>query len=597
MENEEIALIFSQIADLLEIKGDNPFRIRSYRFASEVIEGLPINLSTIATRDEPSIEAIPGIGKAIHEKIMEILRTGSCALFQELLDELSPGLLEELKVSGLGPKKVKLFYDSLGIKSVEELERVARDGLLRELPGMGEKSELKILKAIAGYKRLRGGPRRYRLSVALAYAEQYMGYLRECEDVSTVQVGGSIRRALETIGDVDILVTIAEGKGKGKSKDASAKVVMDHFVSYPDVGEVVSRGSSKSTVILKKGLQVDLELVPQESLGAALQYFTGSKVHNIALRERAKRLGFRLSEYGLFNEKTGKRVGRPVAGATEAEVYQALGLEWMPPEIREGSGELEAAEDGSLPKLVELSDIRGDLHMHTTASDGAATIEEMAGAAMELGYEYIAVTDHSRAVGIAHGLDEERLLRHTLEIDAFNESLARKGISFTVLKGAEVDIMADGTLDYSAQALKSLDCVVGAVHSGFDMDCERMTARVIKAMSTGHINILAHPTGRLIGIREPYAIDIERVVSAASVYNVFLELNSYPERLDLSDLHCRLALESGVLVAVSTDAHSTKNLKNIRYGLSTARRGWLEKKDVLNTYPVGELKELLGRGP
>ncbi|MEE9613982.1 MAG: DNA polymerase/3'-5' exonuclease PolX, partial [Thermodesulfobacteriota bacterium] len=505
MENEDIAGIFNEIADILEIKGENPFRVRSYRNAALVVEGLAVSLNSVPEGD---LEKIPAVGKSIHEKIVEMLRTGRCAAHDELLRETPEGLLEMLKLSGVGPKKVALLYKKLGIESVEALEEAARAGALRTLPGMGEKSELKIIKAIEKYKNLMEGSDRFPLVVALAYAHSYVDYIKGLDGVIEAEPAGSLRRWQETIGDVDILVTCQKGVP-----------VMDRFVAYPEVEEVAAKGETRSTVILKNGLQVDLRVMEEECLGSARQHFTGSKAHNIAVRERAGRMGLKVNEYGVFNEKTGERV----AGRTEEEVYEAVGLKWMPPELRENRGEIEAAERGKkLPHLVELKDIKGDLHAHTTASDGASTIEELARAAMAMGYEYIAVTDHSKAVGIANGLDEKRLLRQIGEIDAFNEKLEERGERFRVLKGTEVDIKADGTLDFPEDVLKKLDCVVGAVHSGFDMEREVMTERIIKGMSTGSLNILAHPTGRLIGIREPYELDIERVVAAAAEYGVAL---------------------------------------------------------------------------
>ncbi len=580
MENTEIARIFTEIADLLEIRGENPFRVRSYRNAGLIIEGLPVSLESIVERDEASLEDIPGIGKSIHEKIVEILKTGKCRFHQELLKEVSPGLLEVLKISGIGPKKVKLLADRLGIRSVDDLEKAAREHRLHELPGMGERSEHKILKAVEGYKTLRIASRRFRLSVAYPYARNYVEYLRAVPGIIDIEIAGSLRRWKDTIGDVDILVTCRKGAD-----------VMKRFIEYPDVREVVARGETKSTVILKVGLQVDLRVLEKKSFGAALQYFTGSKSHNIAVRDRARRMGLKVSEYGVFDERTGRRV----AGEKEEDVYRAVGLEWMAPELRENRGEIEAAESGRLPVLVEERDIKGDLHVHTTESDGANTLEEMVEAAIERGYEYIAVTDHSKAVGIAHGLDEKRLLKQTEDIDRLNERLKDSGKRFRVLKGTEVDIRADGTLDLSPDILKRLDCVVAAVHSGFNMTGKKMTERIVKALGTGLVNILAHPTGRLIGTREPYEVDMEKVMSAAKKYGVFMELNSYPERLDLNDSYCMLARDKGILVSIATDSHGSLHLDHVIYGIHTARRGWLEKKDVLNTRSLSELLKLLRR--
>jgi len=573
MENADIAKIFEEIADLLEIKNDNPFRVRSYRNAALIIGGFPESMRSIVERDEKELENIKGIGKSIHEKIVEIVKTGKCQFHDELLKELPPGLLELLEVSGIGPKKVQLLYEKLGIQSVDELENAAKKGKLRDLPHMGEKTEEKILKAIQELKSRKG---RFRLSLALAYAEPLVAYLKKIPGVIQVEPAGSLRRWKDTIGDVDILVTC--------KKDAP---VMDRFVKYPDVKEIIAKGDTKSTAILKSGLQVDVRVLDEKSFGAALQYFTGSKAHNIAIRDRAKKMGLKISEYGVFEEKTGKKV----AGENEEDVYKAVGLPWIPPELRENMGEVEAAERGKLPRLVEINDIKGDLHVHSSESDGIHTLEEMVSYAMQKKYEYIAITEHSKAVGVAHGLDDERALKQIKAIDKINIQL--KG--FKILKGTEVDIKADGSLDHSEEVLRQLDVVVGAIHSKFNMTVDEMTDRIIKAMSTGLINIIAHPTGRIVGVREPYPVDMPKIIEAAKKYGVMLELNSYPERLDLNDSHCRLAKEMGVMVAISTDSHNRLHLDYIRYGIHTARRGWLEKDDVLNTRPLKEVLKILRR--
>ncbi|MEK7850993.1 MAG: helix-hairpin-helix domain-containing protein, partial [Deltaproteobacteria bacterium] len=462
MENLDIAKVFYEIADLLEIKGENPFRIRSYRNAGLVIEGLPVNIKSIVERNEEELEEISGIGESLHEKIVEILKTGKCHFHQELLKELSPSLLELLEVSGVGPKKVKLFYNELGIKSIEELEKAAKGGKLQGLPGMGEKSEEKILKGIAS---LKAGAGRFGLAVGLSYANQIVEYLKKTPGVIDVVPAGSLRRWKETIGDLDILVTCKKGSP-----------VMDRFVSYPDVASVVAKGETKSTVILRNGIQTDVRVLEKKAFGAALQYFTGSKAHNVALRDRAKRMGLKISEYGVFREKDEKWI----SGETEEEVYKAVGLTWIPPELRENRGEIEAAEKGKLPKLIEVEDIKGDLHVHTKASDGGNSIEELAEYAVKKGYEYIAITDHSKAVGIAHGLNEDRLLKQIEEIDRFNSKIK----ILRVLRGSECDIKADGTLDHSEKALKKLDIVVATVHSKFNMTEEDMTKRIIDAVET-----------------------------------------------------------------------------------------------------------------
>lgn len=575
MENLDIAKVFYEIADLLEIKGENPFRIRSYRNAALVIEGLPVNIKSIVERNEEELEEIPGVGKSIHEKIVEILKTGKCGYHQELLKELSPSLLELLKVSGVGPKKVKLFYDELGIRSVEDMERAAIAGRLRDLPGMGEKSEEKILK---GIKSLKAGAGRFGLAVGLSYADQIVDYLKQTPGVYDVVPAGSLRRWKETIGDLDILVTAKK-----------AGPVMDRFVSFPDVASVVAKGDTKTTVMLKNGMQTDVRVLEKKAFGAALQYFTGSKAHNVALRDRAKRMGLKISEYGVFKEKGEEWI----AGEKEEDVYKAVGLAWIPPELRENRGEIEAADKGKLPKLIEVEGIKGDLHVHTKASDGGNTVEELVDYAIKKGYEYIAITDHSKAVGIAHGLNEERLLKQIEEINNFNKRLTSHVSRFTVLKGTEVDIKSDGTLDHSEKALKKLDVVVAAVHSKFNMTEEDMTKRIIDAMETGLVNIIAHPTGRLLTGREPYPVNMEKLLEAAKKYNVAMEVNAYPDRLDLNDVHCKMARETGVMLVISTDTHHYLQMDYMRFGVNNARRGWVEKKDVLNTRPLNELLKLL----
>ncbi|MEK7851030.1 MAG: DNA polymerase/3'-5' exonuclease PolX, partial [Deltaproteobacteria bacterium] len=515
MENLDIAKIFYEIADLLEIKGENPFRIRSYRNAGLVIEGLPVNIKSIVERNEEELEEIPGIGESLHEKIVEILKTGKCRFHQELLKELSPTLLDLLKVSGVGPKKVKLFYDQLGIKSIEALEKAAMAGKLRGLPGMGEKSEEKILKGIESLKKQAG---RFGLVIGLSYANQIAEYLNKIPGVIDVVPAGSLRRWKETIGDLDILVTCKKGSA-----------VMERFVAFPDVASVVARGETKSSVVLKNGMQADVRVMEKKAFGAALQYFTGSKAHNVAIRDRAKRMGLKISEYGVFREMDDKWI----TGEKEEEVYKAVGLPWIPPELRENRGEIEAAEKGSLPELIKVEDIKGDLHVHTRESDGGNTIEELVDYAVKKGYEYIAITDHSKAVGIAHGLNEERLLRQIEEIDKFNSKLKDQNSKFKVLKGTEVDIKGDGSLDLDEKVLKKLNIVVGAVHSRFNMPEDEMTNRLIAAMETGIVSVIAHPTGRLLTGREAYPVNMERVFDAAIKSKVAMEVNAYPDRLDL----------------------------------------------------------------
>ncbi len=581
MNNKEVVRVLVTIADLLEIKGENMFRVRSYRNAAATIDGLLVSLELIAETDEDRLEDIPGVGKAIHGKIIEILASGSCALLDDLTSELPAGLLDMLGVSGLGAKKVKLFYQSLGIDTVDDLEEAALEGRLRDLPKMGEKSEQKIVKAIERYRRTQKSSKRFRLDSATAIAAEVTEYLSGVEGVETVEVAGSLRRWRESVGDIDILVTGQDGTA-----------VMDAIAAYSEVVEVIGKGDTKTSVLLAVGntrLQIDVRFVEGASKGAALNYFTGSKEHGVALRGRAKRMGRKLSEYGVFDEETGSQL----AGGDEVEVYKALGLPYIEPELRENRGEIEAAEKGELPCLITEADIRGNLHMHTTASDGANTIEEMARAAIVTGYEYIAITDHSKASGIAGGLDEKELLKHINDINVVARKLKDEGEELIILKGTEVDILANGVLDYSDELLSMLDCVVGAVHSGFDMEGERMTARIIAAIESDMLNILAHSTGRLIGAREPYDMDMNAVMDVAAEFGVAMELNSYPQRLDLKDIHCRMAKDKGLLISIATDSHSTGTFSNMTYGVHTARRGWLEKQNILNTRALGELLKIL----
>ncbi len=574
MENIEIARQFGEIADLLEIKGANPFRIRSYRNAALVIEGYPESFKRLVEKGPEALKGIPGIGESIREKIIEMLETGHCTFHDNLLKELPEGILDILRLSGVGPKKTAEFYKLLGIGSVEELRKAALEGALRELPGMGEKSEEKILRSIESFMKMDG---RHNLGHAWSEATAMEDYIRSRPGVLNVSVAGSLRRWKESIGDIDILAACT-----------NASALMKDFTAHPEAVDVLMHGPTKSTIVLQSGFQVDLRVVEEEAFGSALQYFTGSKAHNITMRERARKMGLKINEYGVFDKDE-----RRVAGATEEGVYRAVGLPVMIPEIRENSGEFEAAEKGTLPPVLELRDIKGDLHSHTVESDGGATLEEMAHAAIDLGYEYLAITDHSKALGVAHGLDSRRVSREMDAIDTFNEKMQMAGKRFRLLKGAEVDILANGTLDHPAEILSRMDCVVGSIHSGFSMKEEKMTTRIIKAMSTGLVDILAHPTGRLISTRPPYEVDMDAVMETAAEFNVCLELNSCPERLDLKDSHLRLAAERGVLIAVSTDAHSTLQLRNMVFGLHAARRGWLSPSNIINTMDLAEIMMFL----
>lgn len=571
MTNREIARILSEIADLLEIKGENPFKIRAYQRAAQAIEGLAVTLSDM--RGHQPFTDISGVGSSIAEKIEELLDAGQCRYHQELLAEFPASLAALLSIPEVGPRKAKVLHDELGITSVDELEQAAREGKLRELKGFGAKTEQNILR---GIERLKVHKARLPLAQAHPLAMEVVEDLLLAAPVERIEPAGSIRRMRDTIGDIDILVTSSEPQD-----------VMSTFVGLPVVDHVLEQGATKSSILSHSGAQVDVRVVDPESFGAALQYFTGSKEHNVRLRELAVRRGLRLSEYGVFDVKTDRRI----AGATEEEVYAALGLPLIPPEMREDCGEIAAALRGALPRLVAVEDIRGDLHVHTKRTDGHHTIEEMAETARGAGYEYIAVCDHSRSVGMAGGLFEEDLLRHVEEIRAVNKRINK----ITILAGTECDIRRDGTLDYPDEVLAQLDVVIAAVHSGFKMDAQTMTSRIIQAMQNPYVDALAHPTGRIIGKRDPYEVDIERLLAAAAELGVAMEINSYPDRLDLRDVHARRAKELGVKVVINTDAHDCDHLRLITYGVATARRGWLEPDDVLNTLPLKELRTRLRR--
>jgi len=570
VENKSIADIFTEIADILDIQGENPFRIRSYRNAARTIGDLTENLENLV-KAGGNPEEIPGIGKSMHEKIVEIVKTGKCQSLEELKKKTPPGLTELLRLDGLGPKKVKLLYDELGVDSVDRLEKAAQAGRLRNLAGMGEKTEEKILKSV---EQFRAGIGRFKLSIGFTYAGALERYLGDVPGVKRLDPAGSFRRRSETIGDLDILAICAQ----------SSKV-MDRFTAYGEVKDVIAKGETKSSIRLRNGLQVDLRVLDDESYGAALHYFTGSKAHNVAIRERAKEMGLKVSEYGVFRARDEKRL----TGASEEEVFRAVGLPFIPPELREDRGEIAAAEEGKLPRLIDLADIRGDLQMHTVATDGKNSILEMAKKAKDLGYSYVAITDHSQAVRVAGGLNEKALARHLKEIDKANGEIS----GIRILKGVEVDILGDGTLDLKDQILKECDVVLGSVHSRFNLEEAEMTKRIIRAIKNPCVHILAHPTGRLILEREPYRVNLKEVMQAAVDHGVVLEINAYPDRLDLRDADARMARDMGARLAISTDAHSALQLEMMKFGVFTARRGWIEAKDVINTYPLDQMLKFL----
>lgn len=569
MDNLAIARVLAEIGDLLEIKNENPFKIRAYRNASDTIAHLGTPLASLTPEER---RGVPGIGKDLAAKLGELLETGRIAYHQALLEEFPPTVLDLLRLQGVGPKTVALLYHALGVRSLEELEAAARDGRIRSLKGMGAKKEAQILKALE--ERLRFAGRRL-LAEASDTAAALVAALREHAPSAEVVPVGSLRRGCETCGDIDILAA------------GAPPTLMHAFTDYRLVERVLARGETKSSVLIHGGFQADLRLVPPDSLGAAQQYFTGSKAHNIALRDRAIQRGCKLNEYGLFRIEDDVRV----AGADEAGIYEALGLDFVPPELRENRGEIAAAESRALPRLLQFRDLKGDLHMHTTATDGRADALTMARAAAAAGLEYIAITDHSQSLAMASGLDETRALAHAAHVRSLNGAV--DGI--TLLAGIECDIRPDGTMDLADDCLAQLDIVIASVHSAFNQDEAQMTDRILRAIANPHVDVLGHPTGRLILKREGYRFDVERVLSAAAGAGVAVEINSQVDRLDLDDTHARLAKARGVKLIVDSDAHSPAALGNLRWGAIVARRAWLEAGDVLNTLPVDAFRAALRR--
>ena len=569
VHNSDIAEIFNEVADLLEILEENPFRIRAYRNAARTVGDLSQSVVSMVEQAKDLTE-LPGIGKDLAGKIEEIVKKGALSQLQDLEDRIPPQLRRLMKIPGLGPKRVKALYDKLGITNLEDLKKAGEEGKIMELKGFGEKTEKVILEEIGREKK----EIRIKLNVAQEVGSDIVTYLKKVKDVKEVVVAGSYRRKKETVADLDVLAAC-----KGSSK------VIDAFVNYENVGKVMAKGETRSTVILHSGIQMDLRAVPEASYGAALHYFTGSKAHNIAIRSLGVKKGLKINEYGVFKGK------KRIAGKTEEEVFAQVDLPFIEPELRENWGEIEAAQKGKLPKLITLQEIRGDLHAHTKATDGRHTLEQMMEAARNRGYQYLAITDHSKRLSMTHGFDAKRLAIQNVEIDRLNGKL--KG--FVVLKSIEVDILEEGSLDLPNSILKELDLTVCSVHSKFNLSREKQTERIIRAMDNPYFNIFAHPSGRLINEREPYDVDMERLMEAAKERGCVMEINSHPDRLDLSDVHCKLAKDMGVKVVISTDAHSVADLELIQFGVWQARRGWIEKEDVLNTLDCNILKKLIKR--
>ncbi len=569
-KNADIADIFEEIADILEIQNANPFRIRAYRNAARQTRGMGQEIRAYIERGN-DLTRLPGIGKDLAGKINEILETGHCQALEKLRKQTSPGLVDLLHIPGLGPRRVHTLFEELDVHTPEQLLRAARDGRVQELSGFGEKTEQSIIRNIEEHIKHK---QRIKLVEAARYAEPLLDYLDSLEIADEVVIAGSYRRRKETVGDLDFLVAASQ-----------SDKIMSAFVKYGDVAEIISQGNTRSTVRLKNNLQVDLRVVPKKSFGSALHYFTGSKAHNIALRRRAQQRQLKLNEYGIFKGE------KQIAGKTEESVFKAVDLPWIAPELRENNGEIEAAEEDRLPKLVEPGDLKGDLHAHTRATDGHNSLDEMAEAAKAFGLDYLAITEHSKHLKVAHGLDEKRLLQQIEKIDALNEKL--DGI--TLLKGIEVDILEDGQLDLQDDLLQQLDLVIGAVHSQFHLSRKKQTERIRRAMDHPCFTLLAHPSGRLLEERDAYDVDMPRLIRHARERGCYLELNAQPDRLDLLDVYCHTAKDEGVLISVNSDAHSVNDFANLEYGIGQARRGWLGKDDILNTCSLSELRKLLKR--
>jgi DNA polymerase (family 10) len=576
IDNKALASIFYETADLMEVAAEDSFRIRSYRRAAEAIESFDQQLAGIYT-DEKALLAIPGIGKSMAGHIRDVFTSGKLPLHEELLKKYHPSMLDLLKIQGMGPKTIALIWDAFHVCDIDSVAKLAREGKLRELPRLSEKTEQKIVKAIESYRQITG---RFSLDVADEVARKMIEALKDLPGVDKITPAGSLRRGRETVGDLDMLIT-------GTFTEAQRNQVIDGILKFPGIQDVLAKGENKVSFKLRSGLQVDVRLLPPDSFGAALQYFTGSKSHSVALRQRALKMGLTLSEYGLAQVQDEKRV----AGKTEEEIYKKLGLQFIPPELREATGEIEAAAAKTLPELVTLEDIQGDVHMHTVETDGKCTIEEMTLAARDRGYKYMAITDHSKNLAFANGLDDKRAVEHIQRI----RQAGKKIEGITVLAGIEVDILADGELDLSDSVLEQMDLVIASVHSHFNQDSAQMTDRLLRAIANPNTSMIGHPTGRRLLMRGGYSFDLDRVFVAAAQAGVAMEHNSYPERLDLSDVHLRMAKAKGVKFVINTDSHHTSHLEKMRYGVLQLRRAWLTKADVLNTLPMAQFAKAMKR--
>jgi len=569
MDNKAIANILYETADLLEIDGQDSFRIRSYRNAAQAIENHSQQIKELLAEPKQILE-IPGIGKSMLRNLQELFQDGKLSVQTELLEKYHPSMLQLLKIQGLGPKTIALIWSSYKVSDVDGVEKLAREGKIRELPRMGEKHEAKLLKAIEDYRRIGG---RFLVDAAETEAEKLIEYLKQFPGIDKITPAGSLRRGRDTVGDLDILVT-----GKACTTEEGRQKAIAHVAKYPPLMDVIASGDNKISFHLRSGMQVDVRLLPPDSFGAAMQYFTGSKAHNVALRQRALKMGYTLNEYSLATLEGEK----PVAGKTEEEIYAKLKLDYIPPEMRENLGEIDLAQNHALPELITEADIKGDVHMHTVETDGKNTIEEMAEAARARGYKYMAITDHSKNLAFANGLDDKRAVAH---IERIHEA-GKKIDGITIFAGIEVDILADGDLDLSDDVLAQMDLVIASVHSVFNQEPAKMTERLLKAIENPNTSIIGHPTGRIQLRRDSYHFDMHAILSAAAKRKVAMELNAYPDRLDLNDVNLRQAKQHGVKIVINTDAHHTSHMEKIRYGILQARRAWLTKDDVLNTLPA-----------
>jgi len=576
VDNKAIANILYETADLLEIDGQDSFRIRSYRNAAQAIENHSEQIKDIIS-DPKKVLAIPGIGKGMLANLQELFKDGKLAVQTELLEKYHPSMLQLLKIQGLGPKTIALIWSAYKVSDVDGVEKLAREGKIRELPRMGEKHEAKLLKAIEDYRRISG---RFLIDAAEEEAEKLTEYLKKFPGIEKITPAGSLRRGRETVGDLDILVT-----GKACTSEEGRQKAIAYVAKYPPLMDVIASGDNKISFRVRSGMQVDVRLLPPESFGAAMQYFTGSKAHNVALRQRALKMGYTLNEYSLADLKTEK----PVAGKTEEEIYAKLALDYIPPEMRENLGEIDLAEKHALPRLIAQADLQGDVHMHTVETDGKNTIAEMAEAALARGYKYIAITDHSKNLAFANGLDDKRAVEHIRRIRDTGKQI--DGI--TIFAGIEVDILADGDLDLSDDVLAQMDVVIASVHSVFNQEPEKMTDRLLEAVTNANTSILGHPTGRLLLRRDAYKFDMAAVLATAAKNKVAMELNSYPDRLDLNDVHLRQAKQQGVKIVINTDSHHISHMEKIRYGILQARRAGLTKGDVLNTLPAQKFAQTM----